>query len=98
MAAPIVVAPVADQKRFHPDGEAATRRVVFLTPGDHEIRASWSDDRVVSQQMTAKAGETTNLEFKAPPIPKKVTPAVSTLVPCKTAALRQFAHASTSSS
>ena len=24
MSAPIVVAPVADQKRFHPDGEAAT--------------------------------------------------------------------------
>lgn len=52
-------------------GEAATRRVVFLSPGDHEIRASWSDDRVVSQQTTGKAGDTVNLDFKAPPIPKK---------------------------
>src|ERR1044071_6135962 len=39
-------------------GEAATRRVVFLTPGDHEIRASWSDDRVLTQQVTGKSGET----------------------------------------
>jgi tetratricopeptide (TPR) repeat protein len=52
-------------------GENATRRVVFLTPGDHEIRASWSDDRVLTQQVTGKSGETQNLDFKAPPIPKK---------------------------
>ena len=58
-------------------GEAATRRVVFLSPGDHEIRASWSDDRVVSQQTTGKGGDTVNLEFKAPPIPKKEEPAAA---------------------
>lgn len=58
-------------------GDAATRRVVFLTPGDHEIRASWSDDRVVSQQITGKASDTANLEFKAPPIPKKEEAAVA---------------------
>ena len=52
-------------------GEAATRRVVFLTPGDHEIRASWSEGRVTSQQVSGKTGDTSNLEFKAPPIPKK---------------------------
>src|SRR5262249_26802460 len=55
-------------------GDAATRRVVFLTPGDHEVRASWADDRVASQQVRGKATETTNLEFKAPPIPKKEEP------------------------
>jgi tetratricopeptide (TPR) repeat protein len=52
-------------------GESATRRVVFLTPGDHEIRASWSEGRVLSQQTTGKTGDTINLEFKAPPVPKK---------------------------
>jgi len=52
-------------------GEAATRRVVFLTPGEHEIRASWSEGRVSSQKVTGKTSDTSNLEFKAPPIPKK---------------------------
>lgn len=62
-------------------GEAATRRVVYLTPGDHEVRASWSDDRVMSQQVTGKAGDTSNLDFKAPPIPKKPeAPATQTVV------------------
>jgi hypothetical protein len=52
-------------------GPAATRRVVFLTPGDHTIRAAWSDDRAASKNVTGKAGESTTLEFVAPPIPKK---------------------------
>jgi hypothetical protein len=61
-------------------GEAATRRVVFLTPGEHEIRASWSEGRVISQQISGKVGDTTNLEFKAPPVPKKAEAAVAPTV------------------
>ncbi|HVU01554.1 MAG TPA: hypothetical protein VHE30_07370 [Polyangiaceae bacterium] len=53
-------------------GAAAQRRVVYLTPGDHTVRAVWSDDRAVSKNVTGKAGESQTLDFRAPPIPKKV--------------------------
>jgi hypothetical protein len=62
-------------------GGTATHRVVFLTPGDHTIRAAWSDDRALSKDVTGKAGESSTVEFKAPPIPKKpdeATPAAGT--------------------
>ncbi|HEX7672121.1 MAG TPA: hypothetical protein VF395_21145 [Polyangiaceae bacterium] len=52
-------------------GGPTARRIVFLTPGDHTIRAAWSDDRAESKNVGGKAGETAALEFQAPPIPKK---------------------------
>lgn len=53
-------------------GKPAVKRTVYLTPGDHSIRAVWSDDRGVSQSTSGRAGDSASLEFKAPPIPKKV--------------------------
>ena len=55
-------------------GTAAARRVIFLTPGDHAIRAGWSDERTLSQNVSGAAGESASLTFTAPPIPKKETP------------------------
>jgi hypothetical protein len=52
-------------------GGPTTRRIVFLTPGEHTIRAAWSDDRAQSKNVGGKAGESATLEFKAPPVPKK---------------------------
>jgi len=59
-------------------GAPATRRVVFLTPGDHTIRAGWSDDRSVSKDVTGAAGESASVAFTAPPIPKKAEAASAT--------------------
>lgn len=59
-----------DGSRIVP-GKPATKRTLFITPGDHSIRAVWSDDRGVSKNVSGNAGETTAVEFKAPPIPKK---------------------------
>jgi hypothetical protein len=53
-------------------GGPTIRRIVFLTPGDHTIRAAWSDDRAQSKNVGGKAGETGSLEFQAPPVPTKV--------------------------
>jgi hypothetical protein len=53
-------------------GGPTTRRIVFLTPGDHTIRAAWSDERAQSKNVGGKAGETGSLEFQAPPVPAKV--------------------------
>lgn len=51
-------------------GPAAQRRIVFLTPGDHTIRAGWSSERTLSQNVTGNAGEAASLTFAAPPVPK----------------------------
>ncbi len=58
-------------------GPAAARRTVFLTPGEHAIRAGWSDERAAAQSVTGAAGETATLSFVAPPIPKKEEAAVA---------------------
>jgi len=51
-------------------GPPAERRIVFLTPGDHTIRAGWSKDRTLSQTVGGSAGDTASLTFAAPPTPK----------------------------
>jgi hypothetical protein len=51
-------------------GAPAERRIVFLTPGEHTIRAGWSDDRTLSQDVTGNAGEAASVTFTAPPVPK----------------------------
>jgi len=56
-------------------GAPALRRTIFLTPGDHAIRAGWSDERTMSQNVSGAAGESSTLTFKAPPVPKKETTA-----------------------
>jgi hypothetical protein len=55
-------------------GVPAERRIIFLTPGDHTMRAGWSDERTLSQNVTGAAGESSSLTFTAPPVPKKETP------------------------
>ena len=52
-------------------GGPSTRRIIFLTPGDHIIHASWSDDRAESRNVDGKATESASVEFKVPPIPRK---------------------------
>lgn len=52
-------------------GRPSVKRTLYLSPGDHSIRAVWSDDRGVTQNTAGKAGDSESLEFKAPPIPKK---------------------------
>jgi hypothetical protein len=63
-------------------GAPAMRRVVFVTPGDHTIRAGWSDDRTVSKDMTGDAGGSAALSFTTPPIPVQgTTPAAPSPAP-----------------
>jgi hypothetical protein len=69
-------------------GAPAQRRIVFLTPGEHTIRAGWSDERTLSQDVTGNAGEAASLSFTAPPVPKNdvgsslsTTPGADTGVP-----------------
>ena len=52
-------------------GAPAVRRTIFLMPGDHAIRAGWSDERTMSQNVSGAAGESSAITFKAPPVPKK---------------------------
>lgn len=68
---------VIDGSRIVP-GKPALKRTVYLPPGDHTIRAVWSDDRGLSQPANGKAGETATVDFKAPPIVKKAVPVVPT--------------------
>ncbi|HVW29375.1 MAG TPA: hypothetical protein VHC69_28610 [Polyangiaceae bacterium] len=51
-------------------GPPAERWIIFLTPGDHTIRAGWSGERTLSQNVTGNAGDTAQLTFTAPPVPK----------------------------
>jgi len=55
-------------------GAPAVRRLIFLTPGDHAIRAGWSDERTMSQNVSGAAGESSAITFTAPPVPKKDAP------------------------
>ena len=52
-------------------GEAAMKRLVYLTPGKHTIRAGWSHDRAISEKVEGAAGATATLTFTAPPMPKE---------------------------
>jgi hypothetical protein len=52
-------------------GDAMTHRIVFLPPGDHTLRAGWSEDRSDEKPVTGKAGDAPSLTFAAPPLPKK---------------------------
>jgi hypothetical protein len=46
-------------------GEAASEWVLFLEPGEHEVRAGWGDQDV-SKQYSAVSGERGTLTFEAP--------------------------------
>lgn len=55
-------------------GAPTTKRTVYLTPGDHTIRASWSEDRASSKPVTGAGGIHVDVTFAAPPIPQKAEP------------------------
>lgn len=66
-------------------GEAVTKRKIFLSPGRHTIRASWSHDRTLSQEVSGDAGAEETISFSAPEIPEEpaepVAPAPSPATP-----------------
>jgi hypothetical protein len=51
-------------------GAPATQRFVFLTPGTHTIRATWSENRSESKPIEGKANEMQELAFNAPELPQ----------------------------
>ncbi len=74
-------------------GAAALRRMIFLTPGDHTIGASWSDDRVATKVVTGNAGDSVSVSFTAPPIPKKeAAPVGPTANPVTDQGVRDESH------
>jgi hypothetical protein len=55
-------------------GAPTTKRTVYLTPGDHTIRASWSNDRAAAKPVGGAGGAHADVAFAAPPIPVKEEP------------------------
>jgi len=54
-----------DGKIVH--GAPALEHTLFLIPGEHALRAGFSDDRTTSKQVQAAAAETGEVSFEAPP-------------------------------
>jgi hypothetical protein len=57
-----------DGKIVH--GAAALEHTLFLTPGEHTLRAGFTDDRTSSRQVQASAAESGELAFEAPAEPE----------------------------
>jgi hypothetical protein len=66
---------IIDSKLVH--GRAATRRTIYLVPGDYTVRAGWSENRAQSEQVSAAKGAASELSFSAPPPEKPSDPAVA---------------------
>lgn len=67
---------VVETKLAH--GKPDVERVIYLAPGQHNIRAGWSMGRSQSQSVDATAGGHSDLSFTAPPEPKQeAAPAAS---------------------
>lgn len=47
-------------------GAAALQRTVFLTPGEHSLRAGWTDGKTQSKSIEAMAGTNGELQFEGP--------------------------------
>jgi hypothetical protein len=62
---------VVDHKLIH--GRATEQWIVYLEPGEHVVAANWSGDRVVTEPLTAVAGESSSLRFQ-PVVPKPAKP------------------------
>jgi hypothetical protein len=50
-------------------GEPVAQRTIFLTPGQHDLVAGWSEGRTQSKSVTATAGASGEVSFEAPPAP-----------------------------
>jgi hypothetical protein len=57
-------------------GFAAKQRTVFLTPGQHSLRAGWADGKTQSKSIEAMAGMNGELNFEGPAA-EPVEPAVA---------------------
>lgn len=55
-------------------GTPTTKRTVYLTPGDHTIRASWSDDRAAAKPVSGASGNHVDVAFTAPPVETETPP------------------------
>lgn len=53
-----------DGKLVH--GEREQSRQLYVEPGDHRLQASWSDERVVTEQLSVPEGGKTGVDFYAP--------------------------------
>ena len=50
-------------------GEAMSQRSIFLSPGEHNLVAGWSEGRTQAKTVTATAGASGEVSFEAPPVP-----------------------------
>lgn len=48
-------------------GAPSEKRTIFLAPGEHDLRASWSGGRSASERVVAERGGQSELSFTAPP-------------------------------
>ncbi len=48
-------------------GRRSTNRTVFLGSGKYSVRAGWSGDRSLSKEVEATSGDSSELDFEAPP-------------------------------
>lgn len=55
---------VVDSRLMH--GRAATKRFIFLEPGDYRVRAYWGDELNAERPYVARAGEGATLRFNQP--------------------------------
>lgn len=62
-----------DGKLVH--GKRAESRQLYVEPGDHRLQASWSDERVVTEQLSVPEGGKTEAEFYAPLVQDTAEPA-----------------------
>ncbi|HEX6766987.1 MAG TPA: hypothetical protein VF103_15935 [Polyangiaceae bacterium] len=50
-------------------GEPVAQRVIFLSDGQHDLVAGWSEGRTQTKSVTATAGASGEVAFEAPPVP-----------------------------
>ena len=50
-------------------GEPVSQRAIFLSAGEHDLVAGWSEGRTQAKSVTASAGASGEVAFEAPPVP-----------------------------
>ena len=62
-------------------GEPIAQRSIFLSPGEHELVAGWSEGRTQKKSVTATAGASGEIAFEAPPVPAEPAPEPEVVAP-----------------
>jgi hypothetical protein len=62
-------------------GEPVAQRSIFLSPGDHELVAGWSEGRTQKKSVTATAGASGEIAFEAPPVSAEPAPEPEVVAP-----------------